>query len=54
MERDQLSREKQLREEAEKEKDELQQRMHELQEQFQGVQEAVVCPLTVLCLDTWI
>ena len=47
MERDQLSREKQLREEAEKEKDEL-------QEQFQGVQEAVVRPLTVLCLDTWI
>jgi len=43
MEREQLHREKQLREETQKEKEELQLRMQELQEQFHATQEAMVC-----------
>jgi len=43
MERDQLRREKQLREDAQKEKEDLEQRMTELQDQFHAAQEAMVC-----------
>lgn len=45
-EREQLTKEKQLREEAQHEKEELQKRLHELQQQFHQSQEALVCLLT--------
>ena len=43
LEREQLEREKILRQEAQREKEELQQHLRDLQDQFRQAQEAMVC-----------